>query len=316
MDEIAATAAPRHFLDIAALPSGTLRAILDEAVRRKAARAGRPKAAPDPDAPLAGHMLASLFAHPSTRTRVSLDMAMRQLGGQAMELQGGALQTGRGESFADTAQVLSRYVDLLAFRAVRHAHLEELAGAASVPVINALTDRSHPCQTLADVMTVQERLGRLEGVTLAWLGDGNNVLVSLIEAAPVFGFRLKIACPPERQVAGRVVELARQAGARIDLTDSAADAVAGAQAVYTDTWVSMGDSVEGAEALFAAYRVTEALMQTAAAGAIFLHCLPAHRGQEVDAGVLDGPQSAVWDQAENRLHAQKAILLYCLGKLA
>ena len=307
----------RHFLDLATAGREGLRAILDEAHRRKAARAGKPKGMADDDAPLAGHVLASIFEKPSTRTRVSFDIAMRQLGGSAMVLSPNDMQLGRGESIADTARVLSRYVDAIMLRCAAHATVEELARYASVPVINGLTDLSHPCQIMADIMTVEERLGRpVADTRWAWLGDGNNVLHSIIEAGSLLGFEVRVATPQNYEPDSGIVACAQARGGHLDLVRDAAAAVDGADVVVTDTWVSMGQK-GGADKVKAMmpYQVTPELMGGAAAGSVFLHCLPAHRGEEVLDAVMDGPQSAVWDEAENRLHAQKAILLWCLGRL-
>ena len=307
----------RHFLDLATAGRGGLRAILDDAHRRKAARAGRPKGIADDDAPLSGHLLAGIFEKPSTRTRVSFDVAMRQLGGSTMTLSASDMQLGRGETIADTAQVLSRYVDAIMLRCAQHATIEELARHASVPVINGLTDLSHPCQIVADILTVEERLGReVTGTRWAWLGDGNNVLHSIIEAGSLLGFEVRAATPHGYDPDPAVVAMAEARGGDLDLLRDAKAAVDGADVVVTDTWVSMGQK-GGAEKLKAMkpYQVTTELMRGAAGDALFLHCLPAHRGEEVVDAVMDGPQSAVWDEAENRLHAQKAILLWALGRL-
>jgi len=307
----------RHFLDLATAGRGGLRTILDEAHLRKAGRTGKPKGSADPDAPLAGHLLAAIFEKPSTRTRVSFDVAMRQLGGGAMVLSPADMQLGRGETVADTARVLSRYVDAILLRCAAHSTLEELARYASVPVINGLTDLSHPCQIIADIMTVEERLGRpVEGTRWAWLGDGNNVLHSIIEAGSLLGFEVRVATPRDYEPDAGVVACAQARGGQLDMVRRAADAVEGADVVVTDTWISMGQK-GGAEKLKAMmpYQVTPALMQGAAADAVFLHCLPAHRGEEVLDAVIDGPSSAVWDEAENRVHAHKAILLWCLDRL-
>jgi ornithine carbamoyltransferase len=306
-----------HFLDLDSLGPTALRAILDEAKRRKAARPGRPKGASDADAPLAGHTLAAIFEKSSTRTRVSFEMAMRQLGGSAMVLSSGDMQLGRGETIEDTARVLSRFVDVVALRTGPHAKVVQLAAASDVPVVNMLTDSGHPCQIVADMLTVEERLGRdVRGTVWTWLGDGNNVCQSLIEAAGLLGFELRLSIPAAYDPDDAVVARAEARGGRIVVDRHPDSAVAGADVVVTDTWVSMGQS--GAAARIVAmgpYQVTPALMAKAASHAIFLHCLPAHRGEEVAAAVIDGPQSAVWDEAENRVHAQKAILLWCLGKL-
>ena len=307
----------RHFLDLATPGREALRTILDEAHRRKAARAGMPKGMADADVPLGGHTLASIFEKPSTRTRVSFDMAMRQLGGSNMVLSAADMQLGRGETVADTARVMSRFVDALMLRCGRHETIEELAAHASVPVINGLTDLSHPCQIIADIMTVEERLGRpVTGTSWAWLGDGNNVLHSIVEAGSLLGFEVRIATPHGYDPDPAVIATAAARGGIIDHVRDAGTAADGADVVVTDTWISMGQK-GGAEKLKAMmpYQVTDTVMARAADGAVFLHCLPAHRGEEVSDAVMDGRQSAVWDEAENRLHAQKAILLWCLNRL-
>ncbi len=306
-----------HFLDLASAKAKGLRAILDEAHRRKAARAGWPRGTPDVDAPLAGHTLAMIFEKPSTRTRFSFDMAMRQLGGTSIVTSAGEMQLGRGETVEDTARVLGRMVDAVMIRTNSHATLESLAANAGVPVINALTDISHPCQIMADIMTFEERTGRpVKGSCWAYLGDGNNMANSLIEAASVLDFDLRLGVPHGYDPDQAVVATACARGGGIDLLRSAAAAVEGADVVVTDTWMSMGqtDTKDKLSAM-QPFQVTEALMADAAPGALFLHCLPAHRGEEVTAAVIDGAQSAVWDEAENRLHIQKAILLWCFGKL-
>jgi ornithine carbamoyltransferase len=306
-----------NFLDLASAKAIGLRAILDEAHGRKAARAGWPKGKPDLDTPLAGHTLAMIFEKPSTRTRFSFDMAMRQLGGTSIVTSAGDMQLGRGETVEDTARVVGRMVDAVMIRTNSHATLEVLAENAGVPVINALTDISHPCQIMADIMTYEERSGRpVKGSTWAYLGDGNNMANSLIEAASVLGFDLRLGVPHGYDPDQAVVATACARGGSIDLLRSAAAAVDGADVVVTDTWISMGqaDSKDKLAAM-QPFQVDEALMAKAAPGALFLHCLPAHRGEEVTAAVIDGLQSAVWDEAENRLHIQKAILLWCFGKL-
>jgi ornithine carbamoyltransferase len=307
-----------HFLDLAGAGRPGLRTILNEAHRRKAARAGMPRGTPDADAPLAGHVLAMLFEKPSTRTRFSFDSGMRQLGGTTVVTSAAEMQMGRGETVADTARILSRYVDAVMIRTHDHATLETLAEYGSVPVINGLTDLTHPCQAMADMMTVEEWLGRPVGDSCwAWCGDGNNMAHSLIEAASVMGFELKLAIPHGHDPDQAVVAMAEARGGNIDVLRSAVDAVDGADVVVTDCWVSMGQATEKAKlAAMQPFQVTPALMSRAAPHAVFLHCLPVHRGEEVLASVIDGPQSAVWDEAENRLHVQKAILLWCLGKLA
>ena len=302
----------RHFLDLDALAAVELRAILDEAHTRKQARQGWPKGRVDSDAPLAGHVLAAIFEKNSTRTRVSFDAAMRQLGGATLVMDAASSQIGRGESLADTARVLSRMVDVIMLRANSHASLLELAKFATVPVINGLTDFSHPCQILADLMTIEEAGIPLKGASIAWTGDGNNVLTSFIHAAPKLGYRVVAACPAGFSPTRAVLDAAAQAGADVRIVDDPLDAVAQADCVVTDTWVSMGDTnvSERMQAL-GPYQVNEALMDKAASRAIFLHCLPAHRGEEVTDAVMDGPQSRIFDEAENRIHAQKAILTFC-----
>jgi len=306
--------APRHFLDLWPLSGPELRAILSAAKARKAARGGLPKARPDIDRPLDGRILAMIFEKPSTRTRASFDVAMRQLGGASAVYNAADLQLGRGETIEDTARVLSRFVDAVMIRANAHATVTDFAGAADIPVINGLTDKSHPCQILADLLTFEEKVGPLEGARLAWVGDGNNVCASFIHAAPKLGFEFTIAAPTRYGPPQADIARARAEGGVIAVTDDPVDAVRGADAVIADTWVSMGD-IDRDERLatLAPYCVDAALMAHAARHAIFLHCLPAHRGEEVTAEVIDGPQSVVFDEAENRVHAQKAVLLWCLG---
>jgi ornithine carbamoyltransferase len=303
----------RHFIDLWQTPSSDLRSILDEAKQRKALRRLLPKGAVDADSALSGRSLAMIFEKNSTRTRLSFDMAMRQLGGGSIVLNAGDMQLGRGETVEDTARVVSRYVDAVMIRARRHADVEAFAAASAVPVINGLTDRSHPCQILADLQTLEEAGLTLKGARIAWVGDGNNVAASFIHAAPRFGYSLALGCPSGYGPDGQDVERARSEGGRIDLFNDPLTAVRGADVVVADTFVSMGDSdADRRLADLAAFRVTDDLMARAANGAYFLHCLPAHRGEEVDASVIDGPQSLVFDEAENRLHAQKAILIWCL----
>ncbi|MFC6620742.1 ornithine carbamoyltransferase [Novosphingobium panipatense] len=306
----------KDFLSLSDAGGDTIAAMINDAIDRKAARAAWPKGRPDVDAPLAGHVLAMIFEKNSTRTRVSFDMAMRQLGGSALIMEAGNTQIGRGESIADTARVLSRMVDAIMIRTDDHAKVEELARYADVPVINGLTDLSHPCQIVADLLTVVERGHALPGLQLAWLGDGNNVVNSLIEAAGLMKFTIRIGGPKGYEPDAGFIERARAAGGEVVLSQDPAEAVSGAQVVVTDTWVSMGQA--GGEQHVAAmqpYQVNAALMAAAAPGATFLHCLPAHRNEEVTDEVMDGPQSAVWDEAENRIHAQKSVLLWALGKL-
>jgi ornithine carbamoyltransferase len=305
----------RHFLSLSDAGAEGIAAILGEAMKRKEARRGWPKGRIDADAPLAGHTLAMIFEKNSTRTRVSFDMAMRQLGGASLLLEGTSSQLGRGEPIADTARVLSRYVDAIMIRTDDHAKAEALAEHASVPVINGLTDLSHPCQILADMQTVIERRGALAGSVWAWVGDGNNVCNSLIEAAALMHFELRVAVPNGFEPDATMVAMASTRD-HIYFGADPHEAVSGADVVVTDTWTSMGHSDEAyRREAFAAYQVDEAMLAQAAPGATFLHCLPAHRGEEVSAAVIDGPQSAVWDEAENRLHAQKALLLWATGKL-
>jgi len=305
----------RHFLHLSDAGGESIAAMLNEAMERKERRAGWPKGKPDADRPLDGAVLAMIFEKSSTRTRTSFDLAMRQLGGSAIVLDSSMSQLGRGETIADTARVLSRFADAIMIRTDHHHKADELAQHATVPVINGLTDLSHPCQILADMQTVIEQRAKLAGSRWAWLGDGNNVCNSLIEAAALMGFGLAVATPNgfEPDVA-----MCAMAATRDDIyfTDNPVEAIDGAEVVVTDTWVSMGqDGEEYRREAFARFQVNEAMMALAAPDATFLHCLPAHRGEEVTDAVIDGPQSAVWDEAENRLHAQKALLLWTMGKL-
>jgi ornithine carbamoyltransferase len=305
-----------NFLNLSDAGGDAIAAIIADAIDRKAARTGWPKGKADADAPLAGHVLAMIFEKNSTRTRASFDIAIRQLGGTPMIMDAGVTQLGRGETIGDTARVLSRYADAIMIRTDDHAKAEELAETANVPVINGLTDLSHPCQIVADLLTIVEGGKSLPGLELAWLGDGNNVLGSLIEAAGLFGFHVRAGCPQGYEPDAAFVEAARAKGVRIDIVRDAREAVAGADLVVTDTWVSMGqDHAHNKVAAMAPFQVDERLMAGAKSDAIFLHCLPAHRGDEVVDAVIDGPQSRVWDEAENRVHAQKSILLWALGKL-
>jgi ornithine carbamoyltransferase len=299
----------RHFLDIRDFNADTLSAILDQAASFKAAR----KAGSETAKPLAGKSVAMIFEKPSTRTRVSFEVGITELGGTPLILLAHDLQVGRGESIPDTAKVLSRYVDAIMIRCFKHDMLLTLAEHATVPVINALTEWSHPCQIMADLQTMIERHGPLAGQSVAWLGDGNNVATSWIEAAAVFGFKLNIACPDGYAPSSELLAWARAQGADITLTDDAMEAARNVQTVVTDVWISMGDD-EGTRAKdFASYQVNADIMAAAAGDAIFMHCLPAIRGMEVTADVIDGPQSVVFDEAENRLHAQKAIMAWCAG---
>jgi len=312
--------AVRHFLDLHRLEAPTLRGILDGALAYKSGRMGKAGGGAagggaDGARPYAGKQLAMIFEKPSTRTRVSFEVAMRQLGGDTVVLERDASQLGRGETVADTARVLSRYVDAIMLRTTDEAKLLELAEHATVPVINGLTDKTHPCQLMADVMTYEEHKGPIAGATIAWSGDGNNMAASWIHAAQRFGFRLRLACPPELQPPPAALDWARENGADVAVTDDVAAAVEGADCVVTDVWVSMSEEhqVENLHNLLAPYRVDARVMGYARDDAIFMHCLPAHRGEEVTGAVIDGPRSVVWDEAENRLHAQKGILAWCLG---
>lgn len=305
-----------HFLDLSDAGADAIAAMLNDAIDRKAARAGLPKGAADADAPLQGHVLALVFEKNSTRTRVSFDIAMRQLGGSVLFLDSASSQLGRGETIADTARVLSRMVDGIMLRTDDHAKIEEMARHASVPVINGLTDRSHPCQIVADLLTMIEHGKALPGLEVAWFGDGNNVLHSILEAAGLFNFNVRVATPAGYEPEAEFVEMARSAGATVTLTQDAAAAARGADVLVTDTWVSMGQAhAEEKLAAMAPYQVDAALMAHAKPDAIFLHCLPAHVGDEVSEEVFEGPQSVVFDEAENRGHAQKSVLLWAFGKL-
>jgi ornithine carbamoyltransferase len=298
-------APPRHFLDLDRFETPELKGILDLGIAYKNGRADRP---------LAGKTLAMIFEKPSTRTRVSFEVAMRQLGGDTIILGTQDSQLGRGETIADTARVLSRYVDAIMIRTNQAQKLEDLARYATVPVINGLTDSSHPCQLMADVMTLQEKKGPVANTIVAWSGDGNNVAASWIHAAVRFGFELRLACPEQLTPDPALMTWARREGGRVRLTADPEAAVAGADCVVTDTWVSMGaEASVNRHNLLMPYQVNDRLMAHAKSDAIFMHCLPVHRGEEVTAGIIDGPQSVVWDEAENRLHVQKGILAWCLG---
>ena len=304
-----------HFLDINRTDPGALRAMIDAAAAMKSARSGLPRGTPDPDQPLAGRMVALSFEKPSTRTRVSFDVGVRQMGGETLVLSGAEMQLGHGESIADTARVLSRYVDLIMIRTFAEATLLELAEHATVPVINGLTDRSHPCQIMADILTYEEHRGPIAGRKVGWSGDGNNVCASFLHAAGRFGFDMCFTGPEPLDPEPEFVTEARQAGRHVSVERDPFAAVAGADLVVTDTWLSMHDGPDTRDRrhnLLAPYQVNEELMAAAKADALFMHCLPAHRGEEVTDAVMDGPQSVVFDEAASRLHAQKAILRWCL----
>lgn len=306
----------RHFLDLSDAGGDAIAAMLGDALDRKAARRGWPRGRPDADRPLDGHVLAMVFEKNSTRTRVSFDIAMRQLGGATLVLDSGSSQLGRGETIADTARVLSRMVDAIMLRTDDHAKIEEMARHASVPVINGLTDRSHPCQIVADLLTVIERGKALPGLELAWFGDGNNVLHSILEAAALMKFNVRVAVPEGYEPEAEFVEMARAAGSTVTITRDAAEAADQADVIVTDTWVSMGqDHTHEKLAAMAPYQVNDALMARAREDAIFLHCLPAHVGDEVTQSVFESERSVVFDEAENRIHAQKSVLRWCFGQM-
>lgn len=306
---------PKHFLDLDVVDPADLRAIVDQAKAIKRARAGKPKAALDDGAPLDGYMLAAIFELESSRTRMSFDIGMRQLGGQTVVLTGREMQFGQREPVSDTARLISRYADIVLLRTLRHEFLLELAENADIPVINGLTERTHPCQLMADVMTIEEHRGPIAGKVLTWCGDGNNVAVSLVHAASAFDFELRLACPEGYRVDPSVIEAARKRGTSVTETTDPRAAAEGADCLIADTFVSMGQADRDTRlAALGPFQVNENLMSLANADALFLHCLPAHRGEEVTPGVIDGEQSVVWDEAENRLHAQKAILLWCLER--
>ncbi len=301
----------RHFLDLSAMTSNDLRTIIDDArVRKAATKAGTA------EKPLAGKMLAMIFEKPSTRTRVSFDVGMRQLGGETLFLSGTEMQLGRAETIGDTAKVLSRYVDAIMIRTTDHSRLLELAEHATVPVINGLTDATHPCQIMADIMTFEEHSGPVKGKTIAWTGDGNNVLHSFVEGSARFGYQMNMAVPLGSEPDDKILNWARNNGGNIKLYHEAEQAVDGAHCVVTDTWVSMNQEHRArGHNVFQPFQVNEALMKRANKDALFMHCLPAHRGEEVTDEVIDGKQSVVFDEAENRLHAQKSVLAWCLGAL-
>ena len=305
-----------HFLDLHTTDPAALRAMIDAASAMKTARDGRPRGAPDDEQPLTGRMVALVFEKPSTRTRVSFDVGVRQMGGQVLVLTGSEMQLGHGETIGDTARVLSRYVDLIMVRTYEETVLQELAEHASVPVINGLTNSSHPCQIMADVMTYEEHRGPIAGRKVVWSGDGNNVCASFLHAAGQFGFDLTFTGPAALDPDAEAVGFARDRGRAVVIERDPLRAVEGADLVVADTWVSMHDSQSARERrhnLLRPYQVNEALMARAKPDALFMHCLPAHRGEEVTSAVMDGPQSVIFDEAENRLHVQKAILRWCLG---
>ena len=306
-----------HFLDIHKTDQSDLRDIIDNAISVKTARTGQPKGALDDDQPLKDHMVALIFEKPSTRTRVSFDVGVRQMGGQTMVLSGKEMQLGHGETIADTARVLSRYVDLIMIRTFEEQTLLELAEYADVPVINGLTDRTHPCQIMADIMTYEEHRGPIKGKKIVWSGDGNNVCASWIHAAGQFGFNLTFTGPETLDPEPEFIELARSQGVDITIERNAEKAAAGADLIVTDTWVSMHDPQSARERRhnqLRAYQVNDRLMSIANPDALFMHCLPAHRDDEATSSVMDGPHSVIFDEAENRLHAQKAIMRWCLDK--
>jgi ornithine carbamoyltransferase len=305
----------QNFLDIDQVDPQNLRGILDEAARIKTARAGLFKGMLDAERPLEGKMVALIFEKPSTRTRVSFDLGVRQMGGQTMVLSGSEMQLGHGETIADTARVLSRYVDMIMIRTFEEATLLEMADYASVPVINGLTNRSHPCQIMADILTFEEHRGSIRGKRVVWTGDGNNVCASFIHAAGQFGFDFVFAGPATLDPEAEFVEKARAKGVKIEIQRDVNEAVRGADLLVTDTWISMHDSQTARERRhnqLRPYQVDDALMAQAKPDALFMHCLPAHRNEEVTSSVMDGPHSVVFDEAENRLHAQKAIMRWCL----
>ena len=307
------TKIPGHFLDLSDFDRLVLENIMGRARAMKHARAGLPKGARDLGEPLKGHVLAMIFERPSTRTRVSFEMAMRQLGGDTLVIPASDMQLGRGETIPDTARVLSRYVDAIMIRAAKHAHLIGLAEGATIPVINGLTDRSHPCQVMADVMTLEEQVAPLRDLRVAWVGDGNNVAASWIHAIARLGGKLRLGCPASLRPDPSLLQWAKNQKADVEVTESAEEAVSGADCVVTDAWSSMHDTdAANRHNLLKPYQVNQRLMKLAGSNAKFMHCLPAHRGEEVTDEVLDGPNSLVFDEAENRLYVQKSILLHCL----
>ncbi|GAB5481218.1 MAG: ornithine carbamoyltransferase [Parasphingorhabdus sp.] len=306
----------QHFLNLSDAGGDAIAAMLGDALDRKNARKSWPKGQTDADAPLADHVLAMIFEKSSTRTRVSFDIAIRQLGGTSIVMDSGSMQLGRGETVADTAKVLSRMCDAIMIRTDDHAKIEELADNASVPVINGLTDLSHPCQIVADLLTLIEHGKALPGLEVAWLGDGNNVLNSIVEAAGLMKFNVRIGCPEGYDPDQDFITAAQAAGATVTIYRDALEAVAGADVIVADTWVSMGQAHADAKMdAMMPFQVNDVIMEKAKADAVFLHCLPAHRGEEVMPSVIDGPQSLVWDEAENRIHAQKSVLRWAFGQI-
>ena len=299
----------RHFLDIDCLDHNILKDIISQAIELKASK---PRNFPS----ALGKTLALIFEKPSTRTRVSFEVGMLQLGGNVVILNDKETQLSRGETVADTSRLLSRYADIIMLRTDKHKRLNELASNASVPVINGLTDNTHPCQIMADILTFQEHRGNIKNKTVAWVGDGNNVATSWLHASTKFGFKLRIATPKNLEIDEAIILEAKNNGGEIDVFNDPFAAVADADCVLTDTWLSMGAKKNNSQVknLLKPFQVNSKLMEGAKANAVFMHCLPAHRGEEVTAEVIDGPQSLVWDEAENRLHVQKAIILWCLGK--
>lgn len=305
-----------HFLDLADIDAEDLRHILTAAQDWKDMRQGWPKGKRDDGVLLSDYALAMIFEKPSTRTRISFEIGMHQMGGKTVILPSDNMQLGRGETVEDTARVISRMVDCIMIRANNHDEVRKLANHASVPVINALTDFSHPCQLMADIMTYEEHRGPIEGKNIAWFGDGNNVATSLIHAAVKFNFNLTLACPDAFRPRADVLKWAEDAGHSVTVTDNPQAAATGADCLITDCWVSMGDKdADYRHETLAPYQVNDSLMALAKKDAVFMHCLPAHRGEEVTDSVIDGPQSLIFDEAENRLHAQKAVLAWCLGKI-
>lgn len=306
----------RHFLNLSDAGGDAIAAMIADAIDRKAARESFLKGKDDPDAPLEDHILAMIFEKSSTRTRVSFDVGIRQLGGSSIVMDSGSMQLGRGETVADTAKVLSRMCDAIMIRTDDHDKIIEMSENASVPVINGLTDLSHPCQIVADLLTLVEHGKALPGLEVAWLGDGNNVLNSIVEAAGLLKFNVRIGCPQGYDPDQSFIETAQSAGANITVHRDENEAVAGADVVVTDTWVSMGqEHAYNKLAAMMPYQVNDVMMEQAKSDALFLHCLPAHRGEEVMPSVIDGPQSVVWDEAENRIHAQKSIMRWCFGQI-